>query len=225
MKLNSQISALVLATAGVVSMAPVAVQAQGAVAYAATTLNMRAGPGPDYPIVAIVPPSVQLLVQGCVPDYTWCDVLYAGFRGWVYAANINYPYQGRVVPLLDYGPAIGLTIFGFVLNDYWHDHYRDRRWYNDRDRWASPPHYYRPAPAPRPQFIPPRDTRPEHPRLPQDAAPIGPRTRPQPGVTPRAPREGQPGSRPGGQDRRRDRPGDDPRDGRRDGPGRGERQR
>lgn len=187
-----------------------AVQAQATVGFAAKDLHLRAGPARDYPIVAIVPAGSQLLVQGCLSNYTWCDVVAGPNRGWAYAGNISYTYQGASVPLLNYGAVIGIGVLGFVLNDYWHDYYRGRPWYNDRDRWVNRPHL-RPAP-PRP-FLPPHEVRPEHPRPPQHAAPIGPRPpgavphpgRPRlPGVTPRPPRDAQPG--------------------RGDGPGRGDRQ-
>jgi uncharacterized protein YraI len=198
------------------------VQAQATVGFAAKDIHLRAGPARDYPIVAIVPAGYQLLVQGCLPNYSWCDVMAGPNRGWAYAGNISYAYQGANVPLLNYGAVIGIGVLGFVLNDYWNDYYRGRPWYSDRDRWVNRPHL-RPA-APRP-FQLPREVRPEHPRPPQHAAPIGPRPpapgatphpdRPRlPGVIPRPPRDAQPG--PGGRDHRGE--------GQRDGPGRGDRQ-
>jgi uncharacterized protein YraI len=190
-------------------------QAQGTVAFTSKDVNQRAGPARDYPVVAVLPPGFQVLVQGCLPNYTWCDVLAGASRGWIYAGNITYSYQGAPVPLLNYGAVIGIGVFGFVLNDYWHDYYRDRPWYPDRNRWINRPRLRPvPRPQPQPQYRPAPNVRPEHPRLPQNAAPIGPRPpRPQavPGVTPRPPRQAQPpGPRPGRQDQR-------------DGPGRGDR--
>ncbi|MFC5497367.1 SH3 domain-containing protein [Caenimonas terrae] len=166
-----------------------AAQAQGWLAFAAKDIHLRAGPARDYPVVAIVPAGVELQVQGCLPNYSWCDVLAGPNRGWVYAGNISYPYQGARVPVLTYGAVIGIGVLGFVINDYWHDYYRGRPWYGDRDRWIHRPHL-RPAPLPRP-FPPPHGVRPEHPRLPQPAAPIGahpPLGAPhRPGPPPRAP--------------------------------------
>jgi len=74
-------------------------------------------------------------VQGCLSDYTWCDVTFGGNRGWVYAGELAYTYQSRRVPILDYGPRIGLPVITFSLGNYWDHYYRGRSWYHDRDRW------------------------------------------------------------------------------------------
>jgi uncharacterized protein YraI len=100
--------------------------AQATVGFAAKDIHLRAGPARDYPIVAIVPVGYQLLVQGCLSNYTWCDVVAGPNRGWAYAGNIRYAYQGANVPLLNYGAVIGIGVLGFALNDYWSDYYRGR---------------------------------------------------------------------------------------------------
>jgi uncharacterized protein YraI len=79
-----------------------AVQAQQ-LALTVEQVNMRAGPDPSYPMVAVVPPGVYVTVQGCLSDYRWCDVSFGPDRGWVFAANLQYAYENRVVPL----PSIG----------------------------------------------------------------------------------------------------------------------
>lgn len=193
-------------------LAAVASVAQAQWAYTNTSVHLRAGPAPDYPVVAILPPSYQVMVHGCVADYSWCDVSVGWDRGWVYAAYIYYPYRGRDVPIIRYGPQIGLTILGFILYDYWTDHYRDRLFYRERDRWRRrpplppppheaprmqrppPPQYRAPGTAPPapPQGIP----RPPHSPPPQGSAPQG-RRPPQhepPGMQrPRPPQQPAPG--------------------------------
>lgn len=114
---------LVAACLGLLPLAALAYDA-----YAAKDVHLRAGPARDYPVVAILPRGTQLDVQGCLPDYSWCDVIAVGERGWVYAANIDYVYQGAPVPLIDYGPVIGITVFPFFLGDYWDHWYRGRPW-------------------------------------------------------------------------------------------------
>ena len=126
---------------------PCTAQAQGQLALTATAVNVRAGPARDYPIVAVLPPGFEVGVRGCLPDYSWCDVIAGASRGWVYGGNINYAYQNTYVPVLDYGPVIGIGVLTFVLND-WGRHYRHRNFYGERHRWIN-----RPAPAPR--FRPP----------------------------------------------------------------------
>ncbi len=133
-----------------------AMAAHAQVAYTAKAVNLRAGPAPGYPVVAVVASGLSLQVQGCLSDYSWCDVIAGPYRGWVYAGNIDYAYEGQYVPLLDYGPRLGIVIIGFTLWDYWDRHYTRQPFFRDRDRWE----HYRPAPAHRPG------------RPPQPAAPL-----------------------------------------------------
>jgi uncharacterized protein YraI len=109
-------------------------------------VNLRAGPGQDYPVVSQLPGGVPVTVMGCVAGYTWCDVALPNLRGWVYAGRISYPYQGSPVPVLNYGTVIGLPIVTFSIGTYWGNYYRGRPWYHDQSRWAHRP----PPPPPRP---------------------------------------------------------------------------
>ncbi|HEY8614523.1 MAG TPA: hypothetical protein VIL69_24945 [Roseomonas sp.] len=43
------------------------------------------------------------------------------------------------MPLPQYAPRVGLPVVTFSFGDYWRDHYRDRSWYAERDRWGGPP--------------------------------------------------------------------------------------
>jgi uncharacterized protein YraI len=108
--------------------------------YAAKQINLRAGPARDYPVVAVIAAGVSFVVDGCVADYSWCDVTVGQDRGWLYAGNIIYPYQGASVPLLDYGAVLGIGIMTFSLGDYWDSYYRYRPWYPQRQRWMDRPH-------------------------------------------------------------------------------------
>ena len=109
-------------------------------AYVSTEVNLRAGPSGDFPVVAILGGGVAITVEGCLGDYRWCDVSVGPHRGWLYAANIVYPYQGNHVPLLSYGAAIGIDVIGFSVGSYWDDYYRARSWYPQRQRWIDRPH-------------------------------------------------------------------------------------
>lgn len=157
---------------------PVAAAAQEA--FARGTVNLRAGPSGDYPLVARLGHGQPFEVLGCTSGYAWCDVVLPdGVRGWVYAANIDYAYDDdRRVPLATYGAIIGVPIVGFTIGNYWSNHYRDRPWYGERRWWGGhhpPPPVagWRPVPAPRP------DWRPNPWRDPGYAHP-GPGFRPQP---------------------------------------------
>jgi uncharacterized protein YraI len=125
-------------------------------AYTNSPAELYAGPAPDYPVVAQIPPGTALDVFGCLSDYSWCDVALPGVRGWIDAQLLEYPYQGGYVPLYDYGAIIGVPITGFAIAAYWDRYYRNRPWYHDRDRWAN-----RPEPRPGPGGVPPGQGHPQ----------------------------------------------------------------
>jgi uncharacterized protein YraI len=132
MKLIKALSVLLAALAAI----PATTLAQQ-LASASGYVNLRAGPARDYPIIARLPAGIDISVIGCLSDYRWCDVIAGPDRGWVYAGNIVYPYQDANVPLLSYGPVIGIGIIAFDLDHYWHRHYRARPWYRQRQYWID----------------------------------------------------------------------------------------
>lgn len=58
------------------------------------TVNMRIGPGTQHPIVVAIPVSQSITIVGCLPGSAWCDVVWAGYRGWVSASYIYYRLLG-----------------------------------------------------------------------------------------------------------------------------------
>jgi uncharacterized protein YraI len=202
---------LCLIVAGLVTAA-----AQAAPAYTHSITHLRAGPSVDYPLVASLPPSTLLDVNGCLDDYTWCDVSWAGNRGWVYGDYLLYDYQNQRVPILSVGAALGIGIVAFSLSDYWGRYYVGRPWYGRRNYWVHrPPPPRRPPPRPgygpghRPGVgpgpgRPPVGTRPPGPSRPPGGGHSpgrppggGPSTGKPPGGT-RPPGGGSPGGAPGG---------------------------
>jgi uncharacterized protein YraI len=104
-------------------------------AYTNSVAALYAGPAPDYPVVAQLPPGTAVDVFGCLSDYSWCDVALPGVRGWIDAEQLDYPYQGYYVPLIEYGAIVGVPVTGFAIGAYWDRYYRNRPWFHDRDRW------------------------------------------------------------------------------------------
>ena len=120
--------------------------------------SVRAGPDDSYPEVAQLSADSPVQVMGCLDDWSWCDVAFGDDRGWLYAPDISYEYEGGYVPFYTYAPAFGLPVVAFSLDAYWGSHYRDHPWYARRDEWIHRTiHHQRPpGPAPR-QGPPPRE--------------------------------------------------------------------
>jgi uncharacterized protein YraI len=106
-----------------------------------TDLNVRAGPGTQYPAVSVFPRNSRVTVIGCTRGITWCDVSGRGVRGWVSARFLEMTHRGDRLIGPAYGASIGLPIISFQIGSYWDHHYRDRSWYRDRSRWD--PHWDR----------------------------------------------------------------------------------
>ncbi|MEI6026960.1 MAG: SH3 domain-containing protein [Betaproteobacteria bacterium] len=154
----------VLAALPLAGAAPAAL-AQGREALTNRNVHLRAGPAREYPVVAVLSAGTRVWVHGCLQAYTWCDVSAGPDRGWVYARGISFEMQRQTVPLPGLAPEFGIGIIGFLLGSYWTDHYRDRPWYGDRDRWRPLPPPL-PAPPMGPPFRPPPRAQPPAPPRP-----------------------------------------------------------
>jgi len=120
--------------------------------------SMRAGPDDSYPEVAQLDPDSPIQVMGCLDDWSWCDVVFGDDRGWLYAPDISYGYEGGYVPFYAYAPSFGLPVFTFSVDTYWSSHYRDRPWYARRDEWVHRDLHHRRPPGPAPSHArPPRE--------------------------------------------------------------------
>ena len=120
-----------------------------------TDLNVRAGPGTQFPAVTVFPRGSRVNVIGCTSGVTWCDVSGRGVRGWVSARFLEFPHRGDRLIGPAYGAQVGLPIISFQIGSYWDNHYRGRSWYRDRSRYdrrydrVAPRHELRRAPVSR----------------------------------------------------------------------------
>jgi len=113
--------------------------------YVTGNVNLRAGPDSSYPSVAMLGAGTPVAIQGCVDGWSWCDVAAGNNRGWVAGNFLQEEYQGQRVLVPSYGVQIGIPIVAFAFGAYWDDHYRNRSWYHDRDRWSHVTPHYRPV--------------------------------------------------------------------------------
>ncbi|HEY6927130.1 MAG TPA: SH3 domain-containing protein [Steroidobacteraceae bacterium] len=130
--------------------------------------DLYAGPDDAYPVVAQLDSNMPIQVMGCLDDWSWCDVVADGTRGWMYAPDITYAYQGGYVPLYSYAPSLGIAVVPFSIDVYWDRYYHGRPWYGERERWAHRDLHHRRPEGPPPSAGPP--PRPEHRDGPREAA-------------------------------------------------------
>ncbi len=120
-------------------------------AFTAHTLNLRTGPDRAYPPVTLLAPGTPVQIQGCLSDWSWCDVIVDDSRGWAYAPGLTYVYQGARVPFYTYAPSFGIPFVTFSLGTYWDRYYRGKPWYSQRTIWLRrklPPHRRPTGPPP-----------------------------------------------------------------------------
>ena len=127
--MRTKLQALVLALGLFVPGAAMA----ASTAIVTTDLNVRTGPGPGYQRYGTIPGGDQVTVYGCLAGYNWCDVDWAGGRGWVsgnYLLTLGREYYRR--PLSSVGVYVGVPVLGFDPYDYHRRYYTGRSWYRDR---------------------------------------------------------------------------------------------
>ncbi|MDX8467866.1 DUF1236 domain-containing protein [Mesorhizobium sp. VK23B] len=65
---------------------------------AVTDLNVRAGPGPQYPVIGVLAAGQSATLRGCIEGSKWCTIAEAGGNGWVYSDYVTGDFGGsRVV--------------------------------------------------------------------------------------------------------------------------------
>ena len=102
--------------------------------YPITDVNLRAGPGTEYPVLVTVPTDAPITILGCLEDYTWCDTIFEENRGWMSSIYLAGYYDGEYYLLSDYAPDLGYQAVTFDRAAYWDSYYQDQPFYNDRHR-------------------------------------------------------------------------------------------
>jgi uncharacterized protein YraI len=98
MAIRTAISMAALATA-----TALASPASAATLAAATTpLNIRSGPGPQFPVIGAIRQNGRALIQGCIAGSLWCEVNYLGQQGWAYSEYMTMNVAGRPMTLSEY---------------------------------------------------------------------------------------------------------------------------
>jgi uncharacterized protein YraI len=151
----------------------------------ALNFHLLSGPAMGYPMLARVPAGSRIAILGCTNDWAWCDVRLNADRGWVPGNYTHCDYQGRQVPVRDYGARAGIPVVSFDLGAYWDSNYRSQPFYSQRDalyqQWKDNP--YRDLPQiPREVVLP--NIEPPRPPVPAWANTASPPAAPVPPAAP-----------------------------------------
>ncbi len=106
-------------------------------------VNLRAGPGTNFPVVATLPKNAILNIGGCLQDFSWCQVRNNNAQGWV-SGRYVCTFDGRhFIRIYDSGPAYAVPVIVYRRghdnsridwNDRDNHQWRDRDWDRDDDR-------------------------------------------------------------------------------------------
>lgn len=97
--------------AGLVAAAPALAQVS---ATAATDLNLRAGPGGDQQILAVIPANGEVMVDGCLESANWCQVSFDGTTGWAYGDYLNAMMEDQQVVVIENRDTLQLPAVTFA---------------------------------------------------------------------------------------------------------------
>lgn len=124
--------------AAALTVATVSATSAATTSVAVTNVNLRAGPSTVYPAITVVPAGAAITTFGCVAGYSWCDIGFGPYRGWVAANYIQIVYRGAPVVLTaPIAPAVGITVVSFN-RAYWDRYYVAYPWHR---HWAAYPPY------------------------------------------------------------------------------------
>jgi uncharacterized protein YraI len=77
---------------------------------AVTDLNVRAGPGPQYPVIGVLAAGQSATLDGCIENSKWCTIAEAGGQGWVYSDYVTADFGGNRVVLTRRPADAGVTV-------------------------------------------------------------------------------------------------------------------
>jgi uncharacterized protein YraI len=79
-------------------------------AYATAHLNLRSGPGFQYPVVGQVQYKSPAEVTGCILDFSWCSVNVGGVSAWASAQYLTTNVDGVIETINTTGAVLGIPV-------------------------------------------------------------------------------------------------------------------
>lgn len=101
------------ATAGLILAAGVPAAFADTNATVTTDLNVRAGPGPQYPVLGVAPGGSTAALEGCIEGSLWCRVNAGGVSGWAYSKYLQTESGGSTVVISERRQEIGVPVVSY----------------------------------------------------------------------------------------------------------------
>ncbi|NTG46525.1 DUF1236 domain-containing protein [Agrobacterium rhizogenes] len=83
----------------------------------ATDMEVRSGPGPQYPTVGMATRGSEATLDGCIQGSRWCRVDVNGMRGWVYAQYLNVEQNGNTLVVEEHRDDLGVPTIIYQQTD------------------------------------------------------------------------------------------------------------
>ncbi|AZO65356.1 MULTISPECIES: DUF1236 domain-containing protein [unclassified Mesorhizobium] len=77
---------------------------------AVADLNVRAGPGPQYPVIGTLAAGQSATLEGCIQNSKWCTIAEANGQGWIYSDYVTADFGGNDVVLTRRPADAGIAI-------------------------------------------------------------------------------------------------------------------
>jgi uncharacterized protein YraI len=77
---------------------------------AVADLNIRAGPGPQYPVIGVLAAGQSATLDGCIQNSKWCTIAEANGQGWIYSDYVTADFGGNAVVLTERPADADITI-------------------------------------------------------------------------------------------------------------------
>ena len=90
---------------------------------AVADLNVRAGPGPQYPVIGVLAAGQSATLTGCIENSKWCTIAEAGGNGWVYSDYVTGDFGGSRVVLTRRPADAGIAVVAPPADDVYTDSY------------------------------------------------------------------------------------------------------
>jgi uncharacterized protein YraI len=85
---------------------------------AVADLNVRAGPGPQYPVIGVLAAGQSATLTGCIENSKWCTIAEAGGQGWVYSDYVTADFGGSRVVLTERRSSVAVVEPPADVGDY-----------------------------------------------------------------------------------------------------------